>query len=234
MRRNNEHMTFFIKVYSPSSAYASPAKQIKSRNIFQRRKNEKIIVILRNNLSTSKYVKQTRKYSFKKKERENGYNDPNNLHHQNMFVGLAFVYLELIPLPVNQRQVIHAVIRKFTKYYLQSGPKEASLHSDTKYTLVFEHSDGVRILVQHLLWWRIAEDWVTFESVTVSQDGTGDFRTVQEAIDAVPLYNTCLTVVQVLPEIQAGFHCRTTVPLCNTDDFIEGEDFIAENITFEN
>ncbi|KAM7466069.1 hypothetical protein LguiB_013631 [Lonicera macranthoides] len=34
-----------------------------------------------------------------------------------------------------------------------------------------------------------------------SQDGTGDYRTVQEAIDAVPLCNTCHTVVRVSPGI---------------------------------
>lgn len=38
-------------------------------------------------------------------------------------------------------------------------------------------------------------------SVTVSQDGTGDYRTVQEAIDAVPLSNKCRTVIRVAPGV---------------------------------
>lgn len=38
-------------------------------------------------------------------------------------------------------------------------------------------------------------------SVTVSQDGTGDYCTVQEAIDAVPLSNKCRTVIRVAPGV---------------------------------
>lgn len=36
---------------------------------------------------------------------------------------------------------------------------------------------------------------------TVSQNGTGDFQTVQEAIDAVPLGNSRRTVIRVSPGI---------------------------------
>ncbi|MCD7469512.1 Pectinesterase 31 [Datura stramonium] len=108
-------------------------------------------------------------------------------------------------------------------------------------------------------------------SVTVSQDGTGDYRTVQEAIDAVPLSNKCRTVIRVAPGVYkqpiyvpktknyitlAGFSPEATVltwnntatkidhhqaaRLIGTGTFgcgstiVEGEDFIAENITFEN
>ncbi|KAG1326406.1 hypothetical protein COCNU_01G003400 [Cocos nucifera] len=105
----------------------------------------------------------------------------------------------------------------------------------------------------------------------VAADGSGDFRTVQEAIDAVPLSNRARTVIQVAP----GFY-REAVYVPKTKNFItlaasqpettilswdntanrinhhqssrvigtgtfgcgstivEGEDFIAENITFEN
>ncbi|KAM7520706.1 hypothetical protein LguiB_019668 [Lonicera macranthoides] len=107
--------------------------------------------------------------------------------------------------------------------------------------------------------------------VTVSQDGTGDFRTVQEAIDAVPLCNTCRTVVRVSPGIYkqpvyvpktknlitlAGLRPEDTILTWNNtaskidhhqasrvigtgtfgcgSTIVEGEDFIAENITFEN
>lgn len=37
--------------------------------------------------------------------------------------------------------------------------------------------------------------------VTVAQDGAGDYRTVQEAIDDVPLGNNCRTVIRVSPGI---------------------------------
>lgn len=37
--------------------------------------------------------------------------------------------------------------------------------------------------------------------IRVAQDGSGDYRTVQEAIDAVPLCNTCRTVIRVSPGI---------------------------------
>jgi pectin methylesterase-like acyl-CoA thioesterase len=37
--------------------------------------------------------------------------------------------------------------------------------------------------------------------VTVAQDGSGDFTTVQEAVDAVPLCNTCRTVIRVPPGV---------------------------------
>lgn len=37
--------------------------------------------------------------------------------------------------------------------------------------------------------------------LTVSRDGTGHYRTVQEAIDAVPLGNTRRTVIRVSPGI---------------------------------
>ena len=37
--------------------------------------------------------------------------------------------------------------------------------------------------------------------VTVAQDGSGDFTTVQEAVDAVPFGNTCRTVIRVPPGV---------------------------------
>ena len=37
--------------------------------------------------------------------------------------------------------------------------------------------------------------------LTVAQDGSGDFKTVQEAIGAVPLGNTCRTVIRVSPGV---------------------------------
>lgn len=107
--------------------------------------------------------------------------------------------------------------------------------------------------------------------VTVAQDGAGDYRTVQEAIDDVPLGNNCRTVIRVSPGIYkqpiyvaktknfitlAGLSREITVitwdntankidhhqasRLIGTGTFgcgtviVEGEDFISENITFEN
>ncbi|XP_004491847.1 pectinesterase 31-like [Cicer arietinum] len=106
---------------------------------------------------------------------------------------------------------------------------------------------------------------------TVSQDGTGDFQTVQEAIDAVPFGNNRRTVIRVSPGIyrQPVYvpktkNCITLAGLCPEDTvltwnntangidhhqparvigtgtfgcgstIVEGEDFIAENVTFEN
>lgn len=37
--------------------------------------------------------------------------------------------------------------------------------------------------------------------VTVAQDGTGHYRTVQEAIDRVPLCNTCRTLIRISPGV---------------------------------
>ncbi|KDO72646.1 hypothetical protein CISIN_1g021162mg [Citrus sinensis] len=107
--------------------------------------------------------------------------------------------------------------------------------------------------------------------VTVAQDGTGDYRTVQEAIDRVPLCNTRRTLIRISPGVYrqpvyvpktknlitlAGLCPENTVLTWNntatkiehhqaarvigTGTFgcgsviVEGEDFVAENITFEN
>lgn len=37
--------------------------------------------------------------------------------------------------------------------------------------------------------------------IRVAQDGSGDYGTVQEAIDAVPLCNKCRTIIRVSPGI---------------------------------
>lgn len=37
--------------------------------------------------------------------------------------------------------------------------------------------------------------------MTVAQDGSGDYKTVQEAIDMVPLGNKCRTIIRVSPGI---------------------------------
>jgi pectinesterase len=50
---------------------------------------------------------------------------------------------------------------------------------------------------------------------TVSQDGSGDFQTVQEAIDAVPFGNTRRTVIRVSPGIY-----RQPVYIAKTKNFI--------------
>ncbi|XP_077212693.1 pectin methylesterase 31 isoform X2 [Tasmannia lanceolata] len=107
--------------------------------------------------------------------------------------------------------------------------------------------------------------------LSVVKDGSGDFVTVQEAIDAIPLCNTRRTIIRVAPGVYkqpiyvpktknfitlasscpedtlltwdntatriqhhqvsrvigtGTFGCGSTI--------VEGEDFIAENITFEN
>lgn len=108
-------------------------------------------------------------------------------------------------------------------------------------------------------------------TLRVAQDGTGNYSTVQDAIDAVPLRNTTRTVIQVAPGAYnqpvyvpktknfitlAALRPEDTVltwdntatkinhhqgsDVIGTGTFacgstiVEGEDFIAENITFEN
>ncbi|KAJ4877827.1 Pectinesterase 31 [Raphanus sativus] len=111
----------------------------------------------------------------------------------------------------------------------------------------------------------------TSRIVTVTQDGSGDYCSVQEAVDSVPLGNTCRTVICIPPGIYkqpvyvpkrknfitfAGIFPETTVMTWNNTAtknehhqeasvigkgtfasgtvIVEGDDFIAENITFEN
>lgn len=108
-------------------------------------------------------------------------------------------------------------------------------------------------------------------AMTVAQDGTGNFLTVQQAIDAVPFSNTRRVVIRLKPGVYkqpvyvpktknlvtlAGLSPENTVitwdntatkinhhqaaRLIGTGTFgcgtviVEGEDFIAENVTFEN
>ncbi|KAH0853499.1 LOW QUALITY PROTEIN: hypothetical protein HID58_093111 [Brassica napus] len=103
------------------------------------------------------------------------------------------------------------------------------------------------------------------------RDGSGDYLSVQDAVDSVPLGNTCRTVIRLSPGIYrqpvyvpkrknfitfAGISPEITVITWNntaskiehhqasrvigTGTFgcgsviVEGEDFIAENVTFEN
>ncbi|KAG0475740.1 hypothetical protein HPP92_015426 [Vanilla planifolia] len=107
--------------------------------------------------------------------------------------------------------------------------------------------------------------------IRVALDGSGDYRKVQEAIDAVPMSNRIRTVIQVspglyrepvyVPKTKNFITLASSAPentiiswsntatcinhhqatrLIGTGTFgcgsaiIEGEDFIAENITFEN
>ncbi|KAG9153765.1 hypothetical protein Leryth_005888 [Lithospermum erythrorhizon] len=107
--------------------------------------------------------------------------------------------------------------------------------------------------------------------ISVSQDGHGEYTSVQEAIDSVPLGNNCRVVIRVAPGVYkqpiyvpktknfitlAGLSPEiTTLTWNNTatkidhhqsariigtgtfgcgSTIVEGEDFIAENITFEN
>ncbi|KAL0792606.1 hypothetical protein Bca101_063983 [Brassica carinata] len=111
----------------------------------------------------------------------------------------------------------------------------------------------------------------TSRMVRVTQDGSGDYLSVQDAVDSVPLGNTCRTVIRLSPGIYrqpvyvpkrknfitfAGISPEITVitwdntaskiehhqasRVIGTGTFgcgtviVEGEDFIAENVTFEN
>ncbi|KAM1658467.1 hypothetical protein ACFX1S_046902 [Malus domestica] len=49
----------------------------------------------------------------------------------------------------------------------------------------------------------------------IAHDGSGDFRTVQETIDAVPLCKTRRTVIRIALEI-----CRQSVCVPKTKNFI--------------
>ncbi|KAF3563150.1 hypothetical protein DY000_02011069, partial [Brassica cretica] len=115
------------------------------------------------------------------------------------------------------------------------------------------------------------ERMATSRTVTVAQDGSGDYCSVQDAVDSVPLGSTCRTVICLSPGIYrepvyvakkknfitlAGIFPETTVLTWNNTAsknehhqearvigkgtfasgtvIVEGDDFIAENITFEN
>lgn len=60
--------------------------------------------------------------------------------------------------------------------------------------------------------------------LTVAQDGSGNFSTVQQAIDAVPLGNTCRTVIRVAPGVY-----RQPVYVPKTKNFITLVGLIPEN-----
>lgn len=51
--------------------------------------------------------------------------------------------------------------------------------------------------------------------ITVSKDETGDFSTVQGAVDAVPLSNTCRTIIRIAPGVY-----RQPVYIPKTKNFI--------------
>lgn len=107
--------------------------------------------------------------------------------------------------------------------------------------------------------------------ITVAHDGSGEYTSVQEAIDSVPLCNTCRTIIRIAPGVYrqpvyvpktknfitlAGIRPEDTLltwhntatkiehhqaaRVIGTGTFgcgsviVEGEDFIAENVTFEN
>ncbi|XP_026398062.1 pectinesterase 31-like [Papaver somniferum] len=107
--------------------------------------------------------------------------------------------------------------------------------------------------------------------IKVSQDGSGDYKTVQEAVDCIPLRNAARIIIQISPGIYkqpiyipktknfitfSSSHPEDTILTCDntatkinhhqgsrligTGTFgcgsviVEGEDFIAENVTFEN
>ncbi|XP_048494370.1 pectinesterase 31 isoform X2 [Beta vulgaris subsp. vulgaris] len=111
----------------------------------------------------------------------------------------------------------------------------------------------------------------TARVITVAQDGSCEYCTVQQAVDAVPLGNTCRTIIRLSPGVYrqpvyvpktknfitfAGLSPEHTLitwnntatkiehhqasRLIGTGTFgcgtviVEGEDFIAENVTFEN
>src|SRR5687768_7267553 len=104
--------------------------------------------------------------------------------------------------------------------------------------------------------------------LTVSADGAGDFKTVQAAVDAVPVNNAERIVIHVKPgtykeRVHIGKNKprvtlrgddaaktiltydlsakkilpRATQPVGTSGSYstlVEGDDFLAENITFEN
>ncbi|CAH8384955.1 unnamed protein product [Eruca vesicaria subsp. sativa] len=104
----------------------------------------------------------------------------------------------------------------------------------------------------------------TSRMISVAHDDSGDYCTVQDAVDSVPIGNTCRTVICISPGIYrqpvyvpkkknfitfAGISPETTVLTWNNTAknidhhqgtfgsgtvIVDGDDFIAENITFEN
>lgn len=126
----------------------------------------------------------------------------------------------------------------------------------------------IRFLLLGLLWFLYSGVSVAaVQELIVASDGTGQYRTVQEAVDAIPVNNPTHVVVRVKPGIYKGhvrvprdkphitFLGENAEKTVLTNDWysslkkpdgttygtsgsasvlIEGDDFTAENITFEN
>lgn len=158
------------------------------------------------------------------------------------------------------------------KYYMWIPEGTNPRHPDGKVDNTHTNAAGARRIVELLLPAITAavpelSSHVREYDIVVAKDGSGDFFTVQDAVDAVPYYSKVATTVHIRPGVYrekvtvpadrqkihlSGDDARTTV--ISWDDyalkpdlhgnpmgtsatpsvFLYGDDFLAENITFEN
>ena len=76
---------------------------------------------------------------------------------------------------------------------------------------------------------RVAPAPITRSQVTVAQDSSGDFRTVQEAVDAVPSGNKQRVIIHIRPGIYRG---RVLIPKDKPYLTFQGDDAAKTVITF--
>ena len=158
------------------------------------------------------------------------------------------------------------------KYYMWIPEGTNPRHPDGKTDNTHTNAAGARRLVELLLP-AIAEvipelsEHIRNYDIVVAKDGSGDFFTVQEAIDASPYYSKVETSIHIRPGVYrekvtvpanrqkihlTGDDARTTViswgdyalkpdfhgiPMgtsATSTVFVYGDDFLAENLTFEN
>ena len=158
------------------------------------------------------------------------------------------------------------------KYYMWVEEGTNPRHPDGLEDNTHTNAAGARKLVELLLP-EIVEtipelaDHVREYDIVVAKDGSGDFFTVQDAIDAAPYYSKEATTIHIRPGVytekvtvpanrqkiwlsgddakttvicwddfalRSDFHCNPMGTSATSTVFIYGDDFLAENITFEN
>jgi pectinesterase len=85
-------------------------------------------------------------------------------------------------------------------------------------------------MLQLIVWWIFRVGLLSNPDLTVAQDGTGDFKTVQEAIMAVPDFRNSPTVIS----IKAGIYKEKIIlPSSKTHVWLIGEDAATTVLTYD-
>ena len=81
-----------------------------------------------------------------------------------------------------------------------------------------------------LLTVRCSPPAVAMAGIVVAADGSGDFKTVQEAVDAVPANNRTRTVIRIKP---GTYKARVIVPSNKPRVTFQGEDAATTILTYD-